>query len=97
MDSMLNKKWIAMLLTASVATLAVADPLGKFDLKPLRDPFWPVGDYPDNWQQDLSSDSGASVQMSPGWATAKSKIHVDGPVHMLSIKHISAPTRPLNI
>lgn len=44
----------------------------------LRDPFWPVGFYPPNWQKRSETQSGADNMGSSGWKTAASKLQISG-------------------
>jgi hypothetical protein len=44
----------------------------------LRDPFWPVGFFPPNWQAKTDIRSGADSGSSGGWKAAFSKLKVSG-------------------
>jgi len=49
----------------------------EWDDTPLRDPFWPVGYFPEGWQ--TKSDEGdASTSDGSGWKAAAAKIRVSG-------------------
>lgn len=43
----------------------------------LRDPFWPVGFYPPNWQRKMESQSGADLGGSD-WKAAAAKLQISG-------------------
>jgi hypothetical protein len=57
MDFKCRTKQIAMLLAVLFAGAAGADIEGGFDLEPLRDPFWPVGYFPEDWKSGKTGNS----------------------------------------
>lgn len=77
-----RRKWTVLFLTAALIGYGYADDAGasvaeEFDLEPLRDPFWPVGYFPENWQSD---EPGAPVdtvaQVNSDWSVPESLIRV---------------------
>lgn len=48
-----------------------------WDATPLRDPFWPVGYFPEGWQKNRSAGDSADAEAS-GWKAASAKIRIDG-------------------
>lgn len=49
----------------------------KWAQEPLRDPFWPVGYFPPDWQQKTSFQGEPDLDGS-GWKTASGKIRISG-------------------
>ena len=49
----------------------------KWDREPLRDPFWPVGFYPDGWQKKTVAAGEADLDGS-GWKSASGRIRIGG-------------------
>ena len=73
--------WIAVLLATLVAApgWTVASLEESFSMEPLRDPFWPVGFFPDNWQQMNELDEEAPSQTSGSdWDAPAAQIRVTG-------------------
>lgn len=48
-----------------------------WDREPLRDPFWPVGFYPDGWQKKTVPAGEADLNGS-GWKSASGRIRIGG-------------------
>jgi len=65
--------------TAQPAKLIVPEkePVGDRVQELLRDPFWPVGFYPEGWQKRTSAQSEPDMDAS-GWKTAAGKIKISG-------------------
>ncbi|MCU0856809.1 MAG: hypothetical protein MUC65_00205 [Pontiellaceae bacterium] len=47
------------------------------DATPLRDPFWPVGYFPEGWQQTQTGEDPAAME-GAGWKAASAKIRIGG-------------------
>lgn len=60
-----------------VATGAEKEVVEKREQELLRDPFWPVGFFPENWQKKSSVPGGGDTDTS-GWKTAATKIIISG-------------------
>jgi len=50
---------------------------GKWEQELLRDPFWPVGFYPDGWQKRVEVRDGTDGDTS-GWKAAHAKLLISG-------------------
>lgn len=75
--------WIAVCLislSASAAT-TVAVENEEYPLEPLRDPFWPVGYYPENWKAGHSASGDENLAVSD-WDIPASMIRVNGASRM---------------
>ena len=49
----------------------------EYDLKPLRDPFWPVGYFPENWQSDKpGTPVETATQINSDWSAPESQLRV---------------------
>jgi len=71
---------MAKLLRPQVAALPIAElsaSAGEREQELLRDPFWPVGFFPQDWQQKSSAQSAADMAGS-GWKAAFAKLRVSG-------------------
>jgi len=55
---------------------------GAFSMEPLRDPFWPVGYFPENWQTESSEEEMHSVTSGPDWNAPASQISVSATSRM---------------
>jgi hypothetical protein len=78
-----EKKWrftgnrtaaaVALLIVNGALLFAdtLAAPQAEFDLKPLRDPFWPVGYFPENWDSGETAGEQQPVTVSDWDAPAK--------------------------
>jgi hypothetical protein len=66
-------------VAAPVQASATKDSAAKevWDDKPLRDPFWPVGYFPEGWQKAPVDGDSATLD-SLGWKAAAAKIRVSG-------------------
>lgn len=53
------------------------EPIEQWEHELLRDPFWPVGFFPEGWAQKSSSPDGSSQDKSD-WKTAFGKIQISG-------------------
>lgn len=63
---------------ASAAPAAsAAETFEKWAQEPLRDPFWPIGFFPEGWKKKSSAQGGAEVD-STGWKVASAKIQISG-------------------
>jgi len=60
-----------------VATGAEKEVVEKREQELLRDPFWPVGFFPENWHKKASVPGSVDTDMS-GWKTAAAKIIISG-------------------
>lgn len=81
---------IAVLLLVGAGTLfAASEPLlaraaepEAFSMEPLRDPFWPVGYFPDGWKTAGSGEPGAEVTSGTDWDAPAALIRVTGTSQM---------------
>lgn len=82
MDYRDRTKLIAMLLLGLLAGVAHADGQQdqnlEFTLEPLRDPFWPVGYFPEDWKSGKGGDFSASsaAPVDSDWTVPESLIQV---------------------
>ena len=60
-----------------VVTATEKEVVEKREQELLRDPFWPIGFFPENWQKKMSVPGGIDTDTS-GWKTAASKIVISG-------------------
>ena len=72
--------WIAVLLVSLIAapgwTIASLDE--SFSLEPLRDPFWPVGFFPENWRTNEPDEEAPSQTSGSDWDAPAAQIRVTG-------------------
>lgn len=50
----------------------------EFSLRPLRDPFWPVGYFPENWQKNTPENDKPTPTFGSDWDMPTSMIRVTG-------------------
>ncbi len=55
---------------------------GEWDREPLRDPFWPVGWFPENWQSDESEAGEQGSLDDAGWRAAAERLAISGTSRM---------------
>ena len=67
---------VMLILTGFLAGFGCAESESEYALEPLRNPFWPVGYFPDGWQDDKSKDTAASVQENSDWSVVEARITV---------------------
>ena len=70
-----------LFLFGAFSLQAAEVPEEKYTLEPLRDPFWPVGYFPENWQAARTGEDGVTSEMSDWDAPAK-LIRVNGTSRM---------------
>jgi len=61
----------------TVATVSKPETPEVWERDLLRDPFWPVGFYPPNWQRKSEVQSGADIGGS-SWKAASTKLQISG-------------------
>ena len=76
--------WIAVLLASLVGAPggSIASIEEPFSLEPLRDPFWPVGFFPENWQADEPDENAPSPTSGSDWDAPAAQIRVTGTSRM---------------
>ncbi|NOU36751.1 MAG: hypothetical protein HOO88_08275 [Kiritimatiellaceae bacterium] len=66
---------------SAVSAPESADPkketAGEWVQEPLRDPFWPIGFFPQNWQKKANVQSVSDLG-GAGWKAASAKIRISG-------------------
>lgn len=73
---------LAVLLLAGRLCAAPAAPSDEdYPLKPLRDPFWPVGYFPENWQTGGNEET-APLAAASDWDAPAAMIRVSGTSRM---------------
>lgn len=55
---------------------------GEWDREPLRDPFWPVGWFPENWQGDEAENGEQGSLDDAGWKAAADLLDISGTSRM---------------
>ena len=70
-------KGISNSTSAGSLNVPVSQVSEKWAQEPLRDPFWPVGYFPPDWQQKTSFQGEPDLDGS-GWKTASGKIRISG-------------------
>ncbi|HNX52797.1 MAG TPA: hypothetical protein PLD51_00770 [Pontiellaceae bacterium] len=70
-------KGLSNSISAGSLTAPVSQVSEKWAQEPLRDPFWPVGYFPPDWQQKTSFQSEPDLDGS-GWKAASGKIRISG-------------------
>lgn len=74
-----TKKTVAMFVFLIAGTaFSNTDMAEMFTLEPLRDPFWPVGYFPESWQSDEPEESAPSPTSGTDWKIPTSLIQVSG-------------------
>lgn len=61
----------------AVSNTPTKESVEKWSQELLRDPFWPVGFFPEGWQKASASQGTASLDGS-GWKSASGRIQVSG-------------------
>lgn len=79
MEVRITRIAIILLLAGFLSGQAAAEVDAEFDMEPLRDPFWPVGYFPENWKADQSEDPAtAAAQVESDWSVPESRLEVTG-------------------
>jgi len=55
---------------------------GKYSMEPLRDPFWPVGYFPDNWKTDQPTAESPAFTASSDWDAPMALVRISGTSQM---------------
>ena len=84
----MTTKWTTPILAAILFSLIAGTGLagetaeGAFSLTPLRDPFWPVGYFPDHWQTENPTENQPSATSGSDWEAPAAQISVTGTSRM---------------
>ncbi|MBI9021079.1 MAG: hypothetical protein JEZ10_07485 [Verrucomicrobia bacterium] len=84
------KRWVAALLLLGAGALfaeseplsALPDDIDAFSMEPLRDPFWPVGYFPDDWKTSGADQNGLKAASGTDWDAPAALIRVTGTSQM---------------
>lgn len=84
---MTNKDRAGLVATTIVflivgAGLGDSGPAGAFSMEPLRDPFWPVGYFPENWQAENPAEKQPASTSGSDWDGPSAQIAVTGTSRM---------------
>ncbi|MDK2857451.1 MAG: hypothetical protein PWQ29_184 [Verrucomicrobiota bacterium] len=72
---------LAVLLSGLLPVVSATVHDEEFTFEPLRDPFWPVGYFPENWQAEKNGEDDSSAVVSD-WAAPAALIRVNGTSRM---------------
>ncbi len=76
--------WVAVILISLIAGAGFADDNAEevFSMEPLRDPFWPVGYFPKDWQADNPEEEKQLMTSGSDWDGPAALLHVSGTSQM---------------
>lgn len=83
--NMLKTIFISVVILPSLFTgtvLAGVEAGADYAQEPLRDPFWPVGYFPENWKTDQPMAEIASATSGSGWDAPTALLNVSGTSRM---------------
>jgi hypothetical protein len=71
-----------IVLAAGAGWANVVEADAEYSIEPLRDPFWPVGYFPDDWKKDQPNEDMPPVTAGSDWDVPTTLLHISGTSRM---------------
>lgn len=78
MDNKYNMRLTALMAVWLLAGAVYSGVDDEFEMEPLRDPFWPVGYFPEAWNEDSAAPAVVQVETKSDWAAVEKMIRITG-------------------